>query len=178
MSPLSSRCATGPRLAPVLLARIGGVPADVLADLRAPRALALLAAADANAAALKELGEQVEASLFAAIPRLDGPTRRIALALKRAVHNARTPAVDDVARLAPRLHATDAEQLERWGRLAACRDAALADAETALAAELERAGRTLATGLRDPGLLSGLALASASVVRVLNGLVFTAARLR
>ena len=133
----------------LLLARVSGVSPAALDGIRLPRTAAALAGADAAETRLAGLAAAAEAELFALVPALEGGDRRTALAVKRDVHNGRTPR----AELTPALPA-----LAAWRAAAGERDRALADAAELLPAERARAEAAVVTGLRS--VADGLALAS------------------
>jgi hypothetical protein len=150
------------RLAPYAIWRRAALPLQRLVDLTSPAAVRLgeryLDARDT----MESLREGLEDGLHCAVPRVEGGLRREALALRRAVHNARSvPLGDGLRRALGDLDGDLQRRVEGWAEAAAearhCRQA--------LASRLEEeVGGRLRAGLlalaRDESFLRPLALAS------------------
>lgn len=154
--------------APPVLARICGLPADVL-DAFTTRLCDALPERDALAAGLEAARAALDDALFAAVPAAEPALRRVLLKVKRDCHNARPlaahaarsswasvcaaagPAADLVVSLEMRLDA--------W-------DAAFA---RAFADERDRQRGALYETLGDRAFVRGLALASPDLAHALRG---------
>lgn len=172
---VQSRLEAGPAMlagdvAPFCLLRIAALPYAMLEDLRVPvteRRVADIVAAEAEMAAERS----VEDAIHALVPQLDAQDvrlRRVALELKRAVHNARPSKLKDADfdALAQLLSATSAAQLRRWQ----CAQQRLVTARAQLEAGLrEEIQQRLRPALRAPLKVGrfrrALAFAAAGVAR-------------
>ncbi|GAA3535393.1 hypothetical protein GCM10022222_18750 [Amycolatopsis ultiminotia] len=152
-------------MAELVVSRVCGLPADVLSGLRAAETVALLDEIDAVSASRAELRDPVCDALHAAIGRdgLSKDQRRGLIRLRRSVFNGRTDAAGlrlgrDV------LERADAERLGEWHQALVRERELLEKAARALTSELAAAQHGVATALRRPHVLAGLALASPEFV--------------
>ncbi len=164
----SPRTAAEGPAAPVI-ARVAGLPVDVVEQLSS--GLGAWAVADARLEArLGELRAALADRLHAVVPTVDGPLRRLALAVRRDCHNgrplARHLAAPQWSALCDAAGDLAAEVAEREAH--AARRAAAFRAE--VEAERERGRRVLAGVAGDPGFLRGLALASDDLPRAARAL--------
>ncbi|MGW7133423.1 hypothetical protein ACWGIA_34515 [Streptomyces bobili] len=105
-------------LAPFVLLRVAGQPAQPFLDLAPPRSSALIDSAIAEQELMESAREELKAALHAVVPIADRRTRAAALNLKRAVHNRRTAAIapEELAHVRQALDARAETVLARWGR--------------------------------------------------------------
>ncbi|WP_432849065.1 hypothetical protein ACQPXB_00355 [Amycolatopsis sp. CA-161197] len=154
----------------LLVSRICGLPASVLDGLRAPETVALLEEAESAAARKTALAEPVCDALHAVIGRdeLSREQRRGLIRLRRSVFNDRSDEAG--VRLAREvLAAGEADRLGEWHQLLVRERELLEKAARALGAELASAQHAVASALRSPHVLAGLALASPEFVTALTG---------
>lgn len=151
-------------VAPVLMARVCGLPVGVLDASATPRSTRLLRdALDAEDDAAALAGPLTDA-LYRLVPRLDGDraARRAAVGLRRDVHNGRfAPSTGRAADLvSAQLEPGPARRLESWLESMRRHRNGLGRAEEVFATELPEATEALYRHLRSPRVASGLALAS------------------
>lgn len=160
-----------PSVAPVLQARVNSVPVEALDTLSLGRTVRTLQALLDLEGDLAALACPVTDALYALVPSLDDDRalRRAVLALKRDVHNGRTPGctAGQLDAILGRLGPDDAALLRRWLEGVRRRDELRRQAEEAFGEELTAAGQALVASLWDPGLLRGLSLASPDFVATL-----------
>jgi len=136
---MTSTPAPGADFSPYVLFRRGTLGLGALAGVVPDRTWALLDEADRCRERRSALGADLERALHDAIPALPPGSRRAVLALRRAVHNDRSPGA--VPATLPR----DCQRLmTSWIRARAEGDALLAEAGDGLAAELDAARKVLA----------------------------------
>jgi hypothetical protein len=146
---------------PYVLFRRGTLGADALTGLVPERTWALLDEAERCGERRAALAAELEQALHDAIPALPPESRRAVLALRRAVHNDRAPRPGPVAGLPPDCAAL----LAAWTRARADGDALLAEAETALAADLDAARKVLAEVAAGEDFQRGLQLSGEELHR-------------
>jgi hypothetical protein len=157
------------QIAPLVVTRVCGLPADAVDALRADGTVSGVRLAVAAEDRARRLAEALGDALHLMVPQLDRQTRRAALRLRRDAHNLRlTEATEAAAELvAHRLDEETAGLLDSWRRAVREARCALADARQAAATELPAAGRAVLDRLGDPRVARGLALASPDFTREL-----------
>ncbi|HEU0015978.1 MAG TPA: hypothetical protein VFQ45_20035 [Longimicrobium sp.] len=155
------------RLAPFALLRVAGVPFERLLRLAPPRTGRHVAHALAARTALAPLQRGLEELLHAAVPRIaPRDLRRCALALKRDVHNGRTPDAGLLDRVRPVLSPAEQASLDAWHSTQVRLSAELQAAGEALREEIETNVRGgLRDLLADELFLRALALAAPELCR-------------
>ncbi|MEV7022448.1 hypothetical protein [Kitasatospora sp. NPDC093558] len=159
------------QIAPLVVTRVCGLPADAVDALRADGTVSgVRRAVDAEDRA-RRLADALGDALHAVVPGLDRAARRAVLRLRRDAHNLRlTEATGAAADLAAQwVDGPTAGLLDSWREAVRDAQAALADARTAAATELPAAGRAVLDRLADPRVARGLALASPDFTRELLG---------
>ncbi|MEU7312828.1 lantibiotic dehydratase [Streptomyces sp. NPDC007083] len=144
-------------LAPDFVLRVAGLPLSALGPLRARDTEAWLRHAltlEDEAAAIAPEAEDALAEAVAQAGR--AAVRRELLALRRDIHNARTPRTERATGPVP-------PSVTRWLSVRSRYEDALAAAERALATELATARSWLHTLARDPVLRAGIQAASPSL---------------
>lgn len=151
-------------VADVCLVRTAGVPAAALDELRLRATTAALSQAARTQAATDSAAGVLEQTLHAAVPGLERPVRRVALRLKRDLHNGRRVggAPEELERVAHALGPDGARRLEAWRELVAVSDATRDHARETARTELAAAEAALAGHLAQPRLRAAIALASPS----------------
>ncbi|MFJ1605712.1 lantibiotic dehydratase [Streptomyces sp. NPDC088253] len=156
-------------VAPVLMARVCGLPVGVLDESATPRSTGLLRDALDAADAAGELAGSLADAIYRLVPRLDGDraARRAAVGLRRDIHNGRlAPSTGRAADLvSARLDPGPARRLKAWLEAMRRYQDGLGQAEEVFATELPKAGEALFGRLREPRVASGLALASPQFAR-------------
>ncbi|WP_214326802.1 lantibiotic dehydratase family protein [Nonomuraea sediminis] len=151
-----------------VMARVAGLPADVL-DLAAAPTAGLLAELARITDELDELAPRLIEALFALVPRLDDdvPLRRQVLAGKRAANRLATlPWDDDVERrVRARLDPAARVSADTWIRLSRSRDDLADKLAAQLAADRAQALSTLRAALDRPEFARSLALAAPDWIR-------------
>ncbi|HEV2371814.1 MAG TPA: lantibiotic dehydratase [Streptosporangiaceae bacterium] len=151
-------------VAPMVVARIGGLPVRAVDDLAAPRTMGAVREAEDSRAAAGALAPAAGEDLYHAVPGLeeDRDARRAAIALRRDVHNLRWTARTEkaVRALLPLLPAAGAGRLRQWAQAIRRHHELLDDADEVIQGEVRQAGEAMLARLREPSLAAGLALAS------------------
>ncbi|MEU9505930.1 hypothetical protein AB0D32_06585 [Micromonospora sp. NPDC048170] len=154
-----------------VLVRVAGLPAKALDALAVPRIRRCLDAASESEREAVRLAEDLALALHRLAPTLEPAGRRTAVNLRRDVHNGRL--TTRTRRLVEQLGSAPPEPLRRllasWVRSREQVETQLAAADDATPAALGQAGRRILAHLRDPWLLSGLAIASPAFTRRLLG---------
>ncbi|MFF9640375.1 hypothetical protein [Kitasatospora aureofaciens] len=150
-------------VAPVLLTRVAGLPADSL-DLVGPTTRKLLSELSAGSERLDAVAPELTELLFSLVPRLDDDVslRRKVLAGKRAV-NRLDPLPWDaevLRQLAKRIPPEQVSTIESWIRLTLARQELAAELGEQLAEDRERAVQRLDHALRSTEFAESLALAA------------------
>lgn len=160
-------------IAPIVMARVCGLPVSSLDVLAAPATMDLVRLSlDARAVA-EGLAPAIGDALHALVPLLDNdkPARRAALKLRRDTHNLRLAESTETAidRVLPHLAAPDAERLRGW--LDAVRQAEQYVDKAAQVApgELAEGAARMVRELKKPRIADGLALASPVFAQALLG---------
>jgi hypothetical protein len=148
-------------LAPDFLLRVAGLPADALDGLRAPRSTAWAREALELEETMALLAPRAGDVLAEAVARTERPAlRRRLLALRRDIHNARTPALDAIE-TAGLLGTVDSERAAGIAEPAGAADAAQTPQAAGIAADageapaVEATRTSVAPGTWDAAQLSG-----------------------
>lgn len=154
---------------PVLLVRVAGVSSAQLDLLRLTRTSALLSSLEAAEAAEAASADAAGDALYAAVPSLDRQSRRVALRLRRTMHNHRTPpAAELLTALEPALATLALNLLHEWigsaERLASIREQLEQTADN----ELCTAGRHLLAACRGDTLGRAISIATPVLSRALE----------
>ena len=153
-------------VAPFLVSRVGALAPQRLDCLRLTRGAELSVALAEAEQAMVEVAPALASALHTLVPRLDGDRTlsRAALALKRDVHNARTPSapgeVLDAIEL--QLESLDRRRLRAWLDAEGHRRRTLEAGRLLADEEREAAGRLLVQELLLPDVEAAVAMASAS----------------
>ncbi len=162
------------QIAPFAVARVGGLPVQVLDQLLFSTVVEQLEQVFTLEETLQTLCPAVEEALYRLVPRLedDVPLRRRVLAMKRHVHNMRLwdTAAQDVASVCAALAAAgeDGAALAEWYRLATQREQTLRAAEESYERAHSQAERALAAAVANTEFQQGLALTSPDLLRALR----------
>ncbi|GIH89452.1 lantibiotic dehydratase [Planobispora siamensis] len=166
-----------PELSPILpdieisdmrIDRVGGLPADA-ADLDLTETGRLLDAVATSEAFLTELADPVSDILYRLVPALDHDPalRRLVLKVRRSTHSDKPLRVagEDLDRIAGALQDEEARTFRRWSSAALTRTTLLERLPAGYAEETEETGRRLGALLAEPALATGIAHASADLLK-------------
>ncbi|MGP3974521.1 lantibiotic dehydratase [Streptomyces sp. 8N114] len=153
-------------LAPDVVLRVAGLPLAALAPLRAPGTVAWARTALELEDRMAALAPAAEDALAEAVAHAEHPaTRRALLALRRDLHNARTPSRETLRTAEPVVPSPAAD----WLALRHRYEAHLAAGESTAAAELAAARYQLRHLAHDPALRAGVQAASPTLDAALPG---------
>ena len=158
-------------VAPFGLLRVAALPVDSLLALSPLWTTRCIMAALGALEEMEALRPALEDALHQVVPHLDRDQRRVALHLRRAVHNARTPSLpaNEVAAIQHGLAEEDRQRLVMWLHHVQARDRHLAEAdETYVPEAVHGQHRALRALARQEALARAIVVASPSLMAALD----------